>query len=242
MKLEGTLDTFPLRELVEMIAYSSVTGVLNVYGPDSSGHLYFRDGNLYHADRNNQRGLEALASMLEHERGQFAFVSDLTSPEETLWGDIDSHLQAAERLAQRWRQVRAYVPTLELIPELTVGLEDARRRAGPALYALLDLVDGKTSLRAMAEQLGWGEVDVAEAAAQIVLDGVIDLRRAPAPRNNAAAASSQGQRSEGGIFDRILGRASTGLPTPQPVPVPATAQPTPRASGAEEAILRLLRG
>ena len=30
MQLDGTLDKFPLRELIEMVIYSSVTGVLKL--------------------------------------------------------------------------------------------------------------------------------------------------------------------------------------------------------------------
>jgi len=222
VKLEGTLDTFPLRELVEMIAYSSVTGVLNVYGPDSSGHLFFRDGQLYHADCGAQRGPDALVSMLEYERGQFAFVSDQTTGEETFWGGNDVHLHTAERLARRWRGVRAYVPTLALVPQLLIPREAALRRAGHSHLAMLEYTNGAASLYEIAAASGWGEIDVAEAFVQLALDGVVELRR-------AAAAPADVAGHEGRLFDRLLARAGASHP-PRP------------AAGNDEAILRLLRG
>jgi Domain of unknown function (DUF4388) len=237
VKLEGKLATFPLRELIDMIVYSSVTGVLNVYAPGANGHLYFRDGHLYHIDRSDQQGVEALADLFELEDSGFAFVSDLTSPEETLWGDLDYHVQSAERLAQRWRQVRAYIPTMSLIPVLTLAPEAAQRRIGPAHYPVLDVIDGTLSLSTLATILGWAPIDVAEAAVEMSLDGVIDLRRSPA--QPTLQAGDSGQQGDRGLFDRILAVATAARPLAAAVPVPAESG---ARGSADESILRLLRG
>jgi len=177
VKLEGSLDTFPLRELIDMVMYSSVTGVLNIYVLGEAGYLYFRDSVLYHAERGSSTGVQALAELLEPARGEFSFVSELVTAGDSLYGGVSMHLQTAERLAARWRQIRAYIPTLELIPQLVVAREAATRRLSPAHHAVLDAVDGRANLRQITDILGWAEVDVAEAAAQMSVDELIDLRK-----------------------------------------------------------------
>lgn len=232
MKLEGMFATFPLRELIDMIAYSSVTGVLNIYETNQSGHLYFRDGQLYHVDRGEQYGLEALAGLLELPDANFAFVSDIVTDQESLWGNLDYHLQMAERLAVRWRQIRAYVPSMDLVPVLTMSVEAAQRRVGAARSNFIVAVDGVRSLAQIAEELGWAEIDIAEAAAQISLDGVIDFQRPTGRKLSQPAVHPR--REEGGLFDRVLTRVSSAPPHPTLADLPSNAS-------REELILYLLR-
>lgn len=234
MKLEGSLDTFPLRELVDMIVYSSVAGALNVYGPGAQGRLYFREGTLYHAERGPADGVEALAELLEHRGGSFAFVSDARVEAESLWGSLAHNMQTAERLATRWRQVRPYVPHLELTPSLLLPRDAALRRIGPAHQPLLAAVDGQATLREIALALGWAAIDVAEAIVQMTIDSVVDLRSRP----QGAAPAPPAEGPAGGIFDRLRPRGQA------PARLAVEAEPAHLADGrsGEELILKVLRG
>lgn len=236
MKLEGTLDTFPLRELIDMVVYSSVTGVLNIYGQGETGQLYFRCSALYHAAHGSSVGPTALAALFELSHASFSFVSEATAEVETLSGPVNSDMQAAERLAARWRAVRAYVPRLELIPRLLAPRETAWRRVSPAYHPALAAIDGQQDLRQLAAMLSWSEVDVAEAAAQMSLDGVIELR------TRGTSLGLQGADQDAppppdGVFDRILARA----PARQGDSEPRLGEARPVAPRPEELILRLLR-
>lgn len=239
MKLEGTLDTFPLRELIDMVIYSSVTGVLQIDGSGATGRLFFRDGALYHAERGGAQGVDALGELFELGSGSFSFASKAESATSTIGGPVSAHLEHAERLGVRWRQIRRYVPTLELYPVLIVSREAAVRRVSPHHYPLLDAIDGKTALRQLAAQCGWDGIDMAEAAAQMSLDGVIDLRRGPnlAPAGQLPQIAMQGE----GLFDRLRGRAGIA---PQPAAPEAGTPPggEPPRGASEDLILQLLRG
>lgn len=231
MKLEGTLETFPIRELIDMVVYSSVTGVLNIYGPVEAGHLFFRDGSLYHVERGTTQGVDALAELMEQLHGTFSFVSDVVSEEESLWGSLTHHLQTAERLAVRWRQLRPYVPSLELVPQLIVPREAAQRRVPAIHQPVLGLIDGHSSLRQIAAALSWAEVELAEAVVQMTVDGLVDLR----------SSRTRGQGPEEptgeGLFDRLLPRG--------PAPGRAVEGEGGRQAhslNAEDLVLRLLRG
>lgn len=234
MKLEGTLDTFPLRELIDMAVYSSVTGAINIYSRGEPGRLYFRDGTLYHAIRGGAKGVDALAELFEHSGGTFAMVSDVTTGEESLWGALSHHLQAAEQLASRWRMARPYVPSLDLTPVLLVGREAALRRVGPAHYPILGAIDGQATLREIVASLGWAPIDVAEAIVQMCVDGLVDLRTQRAD-TDATPAPEGGPRARSGLFDRLRARAPEAPRAPEAVLVGDV-----RAT--EDMILKLLRG
>lgn len=239
MKLEGSLDTFPIRELIDMVVYSSVTGALNIYGPGETGRLYFRDSVLYHVERKPAVGVEALAELIELTRGTFSFVSETVSDQESLYGPLVSQLQAAEQLGARWRQIRPYVPSLDMVPLLVVARDAATRRIGPGLHTVLAAVDGQANLRQIATSLGWSEVDIAEAVAQMSLDGLIELqasRQLAGHGPGAYSAHNSGQSREG-IFDRILARSAR-----DPGEFPARPSESAQRSSSEDLILRVLRG
>lgn len=228
MKIEGTTDTIPLRELIEMISYSSVTGALNLYSDKHiAGHLYFRDGNLYHADFEGYSGVEALAQLFELSYASFSFVSDITSDEESLWGDMDYHVRIAERLAQRWQNIRAHIPSVSLIPVLIVPCEAAMRRLGPAYHQILDRINGQHTIHEIVSDLGWATIEVAEVIAQMRQDKLIDLRDAAVQTATPAAGPTRTS-----LLDRLRSRG--GDP---PRPPGAEAQ---RIS-PEELILQVLR-
>ena len=75
MQLDGTLDKFPLRELIEMIVYSSVTGVLETHAGHDVGRIFFRDGRPYHAVAGEWRGVDAIGAMFEERSAPFRFVA-----------------------------------------------------------------------------------------------------------------------------------------------------------------------
>jgi hypothetical protein len=230
VKLEGSLDTFSLRELIEMVVYSSVTGVLCIRALGGDGRLFFRESGLYHVEHGRSRGLEALAELLDLHEGSFSFLSDVVSDQESLYGSIAVHLQNAERIAARWRQIRPYVPSLDMVPQLLVAREAALRRAHPGQATTIGAVDGRASLRQIAAALGWSELDLAEAVAELSLDGIVELRPSRAVPHGQPAA----EHPREGFFDRLLARTAQPHDEHQP-------EAAPRLP-AEELTLRLLRG
>lgn len=239
MKLEGTLQTFTLRELIDMVIYSSVTGVLNLYDAGEIGHIYFRDGHIYHVELYSLRGIDALAALLElPPAAKFAFVSDTIVDEESIWGDPEFHLQSAERTAVRWRHVRPLVRSLTLVPRLLLAHEVAMNRAGPSYQPLLAVVDGRLSLHQIAARLSWAELDTAEAAARLRKDGVLELAEADDPGDSPSSSDEPLRRSDGSLFDRLRARVGRAAPQESNAARPTEA---PARGGNEELILQILR-
>lgn len=249
MKLEGSLEKFPLRELIEMTFYSSVTGVITVYGAKGSGQIFFRDGMPVHADYGAWTGMDAVAAIFEETKAKFSFVSDTTCEEESLWGDPLDMADQAERLAQRWLRVRPYVPNLSLAPRHLKPLEQARFEINPAHLTLFNAIDGQRTLQELAQSLNYETIDLCEAIVQLCVDNLVELRRTNpiiAKEDSPPLAVPLPPRG-GGLLDRLLNNLTTVAPPSAHPPstganaaAPA-ASPTPRPR-EEEAILRLLRG
>ncbi len=245
MKLEGTLETFPLRELLEMTLYSSVTGVLNVYWTQGSSQIYFRDGQPYHATSNTAVGVDAIAAIFEHPGASFAFVSDLMSDAESIWGDPLDLIDRAERLAARWRRVRNSVASMDLVPKLAIKESDVMAYVSREYWPICQGMDGTRTLEELATELAWEPIAFAEAVAQLLAENAITLQQpVVAPAVVSVPNTSEARKAKGkGLFDRLMANVAVAdersAAEPQPEEAPQTGGTV--APNPSDAILRLLR-
>ena len=232
MKLEGTLDTFPLRELIEMTVYSSVTGVLTVYREGAMGRIFFRDGVPYHATFGDELGEMAVVRLFEERSGNFSFVADLTSDESTLWYDAFDLVELCERRARRWVQVRPEVPDMRLVPQLLNAPDSTHISFETDHWPVFSAIDGARSADEIVTLLGADPLEVCEALAALQRAGL--LRLAPAAsivRQSAAAPITDKPHTK--LFDRLLATL--------PDPITSSAQPGSAPPTEEDPILRILR-
>ncbi len=264
MKLEGSLDMFPLRELIEMTLYSSVSGALNIFGSQQRGQIFFRDGHPYHATAGNTVGMGAVVTLFEQTGGTFAFVDDVLSDEETLLIDPLDMVEHAEHMADRWRRVRPHVPDLALVPFLICDPERARYSVSPHHWSIFTSIDNQRSIQQLIDLLNFEPIEVCEAVAQMCQDKLIELRdlrsSAMKPSRERRQQTDQSlprsSAAKGGILDRLLAQVATTAPATTDIsaiasaqnptseaqtPTPDTARSQPAPQREEDDILQLLR-
>ncbi len=213
MQLDGTLDKFPLRELIEMIVYSSVTGVLELRAGADVGQIFFRDGQPYHASAGEQSGVDALAAMFEQQDAPFRFVADRESAESTLWMDPWELIDRGENLARRWAVVRAHIPGVDYVPALCDVASTSQIHISETVWPVLSAVDGQRSVREVADHLNLVLLDASVALATLVHQGLIVIRPPrPAPQIAApdavpATASAAEHSATAGFLERLLAEA-----------------------------------
>lgn len=177
MQLEGTLDQFSMRELIEMIVYSSVTGVLEVRVGGDVGRLFFRDGLPYHADLSALVGFDALCRMFEERDAPFRFVSVGEAKVETLWGDPWDLIARAQDLASQWAQVRSHIPDLTVVPLLRSADRHEAVHISETSWSVLSVVDGQRTVLEIADVLCVAPLDVCHALVALLDQGMVTVRR-----------------------------------------------------------------
>ena len=225
MQLEGTLDKFPLRELIEMVTYSSVTGVLEVRVGAEVGQLFFRDGRPYHAQAGQLNGIDATASMFEERDALFRFVADEESAESTLWQDSWEIIERSEELAAQWRSVRLLIPSMDAVPVLHDSPALGQVQISEAAWPVLAAIDGQRTVQRISEYLNLVLLDCCLALVFLVERNLIviqpprqqakktKLKRLALPSTGAtpeaepAAASSPAPAPTSGFLERLLAEA-----------------------------------
>jgi uncharacterized protein DUF4388 len=221
VQLDGNLNKFPLRELIEMVVYSSVTGVLELRAGADIGQIFFRDGQPYHAAAGQRAGMDAIAAMFEERDSPFRFVADREAEASTLWLDPWELIERGEAQARQWARIRAFIPNLECIPSLRGTPAANQIHISETVWPVLSAVDGRRSVVEIAAYLNLVLLDACVALADLVEQGLIEIRRslaAPAgtlfapptvagPQKAPPQPSEADPRSTAGFLERLLADA-----------------------------------
>lgn len=211
MQLSGTLDIFPLRELIEMTVSSSVTGVLQVRVEDEIGQLFFEDGRPYHAVVGDCTGFDAVCRLFEEHDAMFRFIAGQVVANETLWLDPWEMIDRAEQQAQAWLRVRPRIPNLRCVPVLRSNVGAEHIHISENTWPMLAAVDGERSVEAIAQTLGMAPLDVCVALLSLLDQELITIK-SPLPgllkpRPLPSEAKPDTAQSGVGFFDRLLAEA-----------------------------------
>jgi hypothetical protein len=211
VQLDGTLSKFPLRELIEMIVYSSVAGVLELRVGDEVGQIFFNDGRPYHAVVGESTGLDAVCRMFEVRDAMFRFVAGPAAGEESIWLDPWELIERAHRQAELWQSVRPRIPNLAWVPVLRTAAGADHIHINETTWPVLAAVDGQRSVADIADDLGFAPLDVCVALVNLLDQGLITMmpaRLAPlGPRSLPSQSKTEPSRSGPGFLDRMLAQA-----------------------------------
>ena len=218
MQLDGNLNKFPLRELIEMVVYSSVTGVLELRAGADIGQIFFRDGQPYHAAAGQRVGMDAVTAMFEERDSPFRFVADREAEASTLWIDPWELIERGEMQARQWSRVRALLPNMECVPALRGAPAANQIHISETVWPVLSAVDGQRNVSEIATYLNLVLLDACIALADLIEQGLIEIRHtpvapagslfAPSVARQAPPARAEGEtRSTAGFLERLLADA-----------------------------------
>jgi hypothetical protein len=205
VQLEGHLAVFPLRELIEMILYSSVQGMLEVHSNELTAQIYFRDGQPTHACAGELRGIAAVARLFELPDGDFRFYSGSEPDNQTIWLDPHDLIERSEQMARQWAPLRPHIPALTWIPVLISGANMPSINIGEKIWPVLAAVDGQRAIMVIADELRLDYYDVCSALVVLKNKGMITIMAptVPLPQANVSATPTASKR---GFFERLIDR------------------------------------
>jgi len=213
--LQGTLDTFALPDVLQLLAATKKTGCLRLTGDRGAGAVWVDGGQTVAVSADHAplavEPVDALFELLRFEEGSFAFAADEHHDQPGSATDVETLLSGAGDLLAEWREIESVVPSLDAYVTLRRHLDtDDVTISADKWPALVAVGDGAT-VRGIGERLQLAELPVSRAVRDLVELGIVDLEeRAPAP---------------------------TVAPSPAPAPALAPAPVTEAAPGATAAIL-----
>jgi hypothetical protein len=235
MELTGTLDCFPLRELLELMQESSLCGVVEIEGTRGTGCVGARDGLICHAEYAGKVGHAALWLLFEETNASFKVSADASRlTRQTLIGDASMLSDEGEERARLWRPIRQRIPDLVMVPvthptartnvtleqldsTVLAGIDNTRTIEDLAVAVCLEVLDVCRSLIRLIDA-GVVALIMPKAASQPVVSAqfVTPLEPAAAPDAVKRPVATSGKETSAGLFRRPIGTepavaAPTGL-------------------------------
>ena len=218
MPLQGTIDSFPLADVLSLLNSSSRLGRLTVRGDRHTGWIEVAGGFLNAAEIEGKASLEprgALFELLRCTGGDFEFLAldKVELSDATVEGaSLADCLQESELRLKRWEEIEQVLPSTAHRIELVRQLPSDEIVVDPLLWSLLVAVQGTSAVCDVVERVRADELDVCAALTLLVADG---LAVVSAPRDTAA-------------LDTAALVSETHSQTPLSVPIDVVETPFPQ--------------
>lgn len=183
--LQGDLSEFPLTDIIQLVDLSKKTGAVEVEGERGTGkafkgRIYFRDGKIVGADMPGLAPLEAVYVCFTLSHGPFHFVDNLQPEQDTISVSNEVIIMEGIMRQEAWENNPVEEPAgpdLAMVPRLVpnpstgtdINLEAEEWR-------VLTMVNGKNTVRQIAQRSGLGEVRTCEIVSELLASGLIEDR------------------------------------------------------------------
>lgn len=175
MELSGTLQQFPLRELLYLMQDTMMCGDLELQGRYGIATVSSRDGLIRHAAYNHKVGLEAMWLIFEEPHdAAFVIRSKRELNQESLIGDAKLLSDEGEERAQRWKSLRGLFPNDAVVPMVIAGSVPSKT-IEPYDRIVFQSIDGVSSLADLAKKLVMEGIDVARSIARLADAGIVHV-------------------------------------------------------------------
>jgi uncharacterized protein DUF4388 len=253
VSLQGSLDGFPLPDVLALLASTKKRGELRVAGHRGSGRVWLEDGAIVGVETGTARvPVEALFQLLRVDSGSFTFDPGAEVPEGKP-AELEPLLAEAQMRLADWRVIEAVVPSLATRVELADELPSPKVTISAAQWRVLRTVAGGATVEDVAKELGADEFGACQAVKRLVDVGLVTVDQADRGTVTAPAPSSGEAAPEAGAEEHdVEERDAEPRRTPDPdelVSIPAhlrrarrvpvtVPEPAPKRSRLAEAAAR----
>lgn len=177
MALSGTLETFSLPDVLQLLSSTKKTGLLALDGDRGTGRVWVEDGEIVaaQADRCVVDEVDAvLFELLRFADAAFEFDAGAVP---AVAGDpraVDAALEHAQARLEEWREIEAVVPSLDVRVRMVPEVDDAIA-VDPGMWRLLARIGTGASGHDVAGHVGEGEFEVCRSLRDLVEAGMVEV-------------------------------------------------------------------
>jgi hypothetical protein len=234
--LQGTIETFPLPDVMALIASSRKSGRLTVTSDTVSGVIWFDDGQVFRGDLGDQEDVvlaDAFVALLrlgvaafQFDQGQAAEADTPSVAVETVLDEVTDQLAEYERLENTIPHMQVAVRLIEEPAFEEVVLTATEWRAATALHRVLRAADLESALML-------SELDTMRLLDSLDSKGLISLLIDEPEVTRAVAASPRQTEEESSATFMDLAAVVDRLDEPEPAVLVDAAVESDGASDAE---------
>jgi Domain of unknown function (DUF4388) len=177
LALQGTLDAFPLPDLLRILATTNKTGYVLLESERGRGGVWFDRGAVVGIATDRATGQvpldELLFELLRYQQGGFRFIADEAPHQPIEPQELEAILRRATHLLEEWRTLEQIVPSLEHEVVLAPALRHEQILINADCWSTLVAIGDGRTIGALAERLGLGELGVSRTLRDLVELGIV---------------------------------------------------------------------
>jgi hypothetical protein len=214
--LQGTIDSFPVVDVLRLLSSSGKTGRLELVGDRGRAALWVAEGDLVAgAAQGKPCGdpAQSLWELLRYSDGSFEFHDgDLPTGPGFEPTPVDQMIERAVRMQAEWEQIERRVPSMSHRVELAAVLPGAEVRLSAEDWAIVVAAGRGLSVASLIEQVGLEEFEGCRRLAEMVDRGLLgtEVTTVPTAVPPGPAPASQEVR----MPQEVRAAADTALPGP----------------------------
>lgn len=178
MALQGTIDSFPVVDVLGLLSASAKTGCLELKGDRGHGSLWLRDGKIVAGDVHDHpttAASEVVFELLLFEEAAFEFVVCEYGQSEPFESSVPEAIEQAEQMLEIWQQVRDVVPELSMQITLATEIEDDEITLSAPDWSLVANCAAQPTVGGVLDELGLGEFEGCRRLADLAERGLVEL-------------------------------------------------------------------
>ncbi|HEY5154982.1 MAG TPA: DUF4388 domain-containing protein [Acidimicrobiales bacterium] len=181
--LQGTLETFALPDVLQLLASTKKTGRLRLTGGRGSGSIWLDEGEIVAGEASRSPmasgATEIVFELLRFEDGDFVFEADDASAEPGTPVSVEDALSGAESLLAEWTAIEAVVPSTAAFVSLRGDLDGDEVTLPADRWRQVVAVGGGRTVSGLGQHLELSDMAVSRLVKELIELGVVDLGEAP---------------------------------------------------------------
>jgi CheY-like chemotaxis protein len=178
------LSSIPFPDAMRLVLSHGKSGVAFLTDGDRNGTVHVHEGAIIHAASGDERGSEAFYELALWKNGRFEFQETDPGSERSILTSTRSLLVEASRRFDAWSTISSKIPSFDWIPRLVpLGAESIRLTSSD--WAVIRLVDGRRSIRAIVDELKTDIFLAGRIVHSLLTVGVLELIESAEPHDDA---------------------------------------------------------
>jgi hypothetical protein len=186
--LQGTLETFSLPDVLQLLSSTKKTGCLRVSGDRGEGSVWVRDGAIVAGETAGAApapAVDVVFELLRFDGGEFVFDDGGEPAQAGDPAEVESVLAEAGRMVDEWREIESVVPSSAHFVTLSAELPGDDVTLDRDRWRAVVAVAGGVSVADLGHQVDLSDLAVARLVKELTEWGIFEVgppQSAPAPR------------------------------------------------------------
>ncbi|MCK4322675.1 DUF4388 domain-containing protein [candidate division WOR-3 bacterium] len=175
MVLSGDLKDFELNDVFQFIQMGGKNGALHIKSNKGVSVIYFKGGNILHAEMGVHEGVDAISVLLNWKVGTFNFIPDEETDKITIDLPVQNVILEAARQVDEWEKMKDVLPSINVVVDFIEEPDAGNIELQPMEWKTLSFIDGNKTVKEIADKLETNSFEVAKILYSLVQSGLIKV-------------------------------------------------------------------